>query len=194
MCGRKGEEGVILALQAADGVHLGVDNLDVVRHVGRVLDGNFVSCPNELVKDGDLILLIGRMLEMRGRDTVRTETQERSARSPMDSLRVRKKGQRVSVESPVGAPENRGAGNVLAEKRGEVWAIVSEFGLKPGLRAVRPSLLAGAAQAQANRINTLFRLQHTPATSSVVDSALPSSRSHAWAPQEPSFSCIWRSS
>ena len=71
MCWGEGEEGVILALQAADGVHLGVDNLDVVRHVGRVLDGNFVSCPAELVKDGDLILLIGRMLEMRGRDTVR---------------------------------------------------------------------------------------------------------------------------
>ena len=31
--------GVILALQAHDGVHLGVDNLGVVRHVGRLLDG-----------------------------------------------------------------------------------------------------------------------------------------------------------
>ena len=46
-------------------------------------------------------------------------------------------GQRVSVRSPVGAPDNRGVGNVLAEKRGEVRAIVSKFGLKP----VRPSLL-----------------------------------------------------
>ena len=31
--------GVILALQASDGVHLGVDNLGVVRHVCRILDG-----------------------------------------------------------------------------------------------------------------------------------------------------------
>ena len=62
--------GDILALQAADGVHLGVDNLGVVRHVGRLLDGNLGSCPAELVNDGGLILLIGRMLEMRGRDTV----------------------------------------------------------------------------------------------------------------------------
>ena len=31
--------GVILALLAEDGVHLGVDNLGVVRHVCRVLDG-----------------------------------------------------------------------------------------------------------------------------------------------------------
>ena len=63
--------GVILALQAADGIHLGVDNLGVVRHVGRLLDSNVGSRPAELVKDGDLSLLIGRILEMRGRDTVR---------------------------------------------------------------------------------------------------------------------------
>ena len=46
-----------------------VDNLWAVRHVGRLLDGNFGSRPAELVKDGDLVLLIGRMLEMRGRDS-----------------------------------------------------------------------------------------------------------------------------
>ena len=63
--------GVILALQAADGSHLGVDSLGVVRHVGCPLDGNVGSRPPELVKDGDLILLIGRMLRLRGLDTVR---------------------------------------------------------------------------------------------------------------------------
>ena len=31
--------GVILALQSSGAVHLGVDNLGVVRHVGRLLDG-----------------------------------------------------------------------------------------------------------------------------------------------------------
>ena len=50
---------VILALQAADAVHRGVDNLGVVRHVGRLLDGKVGLA--ELVKDGDLILLIGRI-------------------------------------------------------------------------------------------------------------------------------------
>ena len=49
---------VIPALQANDGVHLGVDNLGVVRHVGRLLDGKTASRPAELVKDGDLILFI----------------------------------------------------------------------------------------------------------------------------------------
>ena len=41
--------GVVLALQANDGVHLGVDNLGVVRHVGRLLDGRTASRFAELV-------------------------------------------------------------------------------------------------------------------------------------------------
>ena len=63
--------GVILALQSSGAVHLGVDNLGVVRHVGRLLDGGQGSVPFELVGDGDLLLLIDRMLHLRGRDTVR---------------------------------------------------------------------------------------------------------------------------
>ena len=63
--------GVILALQSSSAVHLGVDNFCVVRHVGRLLDGHHGSIPLELVKDGDLLLLIERMLHLRGRDTVR---------------------------------------------------------------------------------------------------------------------------
>ena len=63
--------GVILALQSSGAVHLGVDNLGVVRHVGRLLDGSRGSVPWELVKDGDLLLLVDRMLRLRGLDTVR---------------------------------------------------------------------------------------------------------------------------
>ena len=62
--------GVILALQSSGAVHLGVDNLGVVRHVGRLLDGHPGSVPFKLVKDGDLLLLIDRMLHLRGLDTV----------------------------------------------------------------------------------------------------------------------------
>ena len=62
--------GVFLALQSSGAVHLGVDNLGVVRHVGRMLDGHHGSIPFELVKDGDLLLLIERMLHLRGPDTV----------------------------------------------------------------------------------------------------------------------------
>ena len=63
--------GVILALQSSGAVHLGVDNLGVVRHVGRLLDGCRGPKPFELVNDGDLLLLIGRKLRLRGPDTVR---------------------------------------------------------------------------------------------------------------------------
>ena len=62
--------GVILALQTSRAVHLGVDNLGVVRHVGRLLDGSRGPKPFELVNDGDLLLLIDRMLLQRGSDTV----------------------------------------------------------------------------------------------------------------------------
>ena len=47
------------------------DNLNVVRHVGCLLDGRPGSIPFELLKDGDLLLLIDRMLRLRGPDTVR---------------------------------------------------------------------------------------------------------------------------
>ena len=62
---------VILALQSSGAFHLGVDNLGVVRHVGRMLDDHPVPIPFELVKDGDLLLLSDRMLRLRGPDTVR---------------------------------------------------------------------------------------------------------------------------
>ena len=63
--------GVILALQAAEAIHLGVDNLNEVRHVGRLVDGDRGSTPVELLDDGDLILLIDRILEQSERGTVR---------------------------------------------------------------------------------------------------------------------------
>ena len=45
--------------------------MSVVRHVGGLLDGRCCSVPCELVKDGDLLVLIERMLHLRGLDTVR---------------------------------------------------------------------------------------------------------------------------
>ena len=49
-------------------------------------------------------------------------------------------GQRVGVRSPVGAPDNWGVGDVLAEKSGQVLSIMLKFGLDPGLSAVNTSL------------------------------------------------------
>ena len=48
-----------------------MDNLGVVCHVGRLMDGRRGPIPFELLKDGDLLLLINRMLRLRGPDTVR---------------------------------------------------------------------------------------------------------------------------
>ena len=62
---------MILALQSSDAVYVGVHNLGVVRHVGRLLNGHHGSTPLELVTDGDLLVLIERMLHPRGHDTVR---------------------------------------------------------------------------------------------------------------------------
>ena len=45
----------ILALQAFWLGHLGIDNLDVVRSIGRLLDHGSLSRPLPLVEDGDLI-------------------------------------------------------------------------------------------------------------------------------------------
>ena len=63
--------GVVLALQSAEAVHIGVDNLGVVRHVGRLLGDSPPSTPLELVTDGDLLILIRRMIDLRGSNTVR---------------------------------------------------------------------------------------------------------------------------
>ena len=61
---------VILAMQSSGAVHSGVDNLGVVRHVGRLLSGHRGSVPLELVNDGDLLVLIERVLYLCGLDTV----------------------------------------------------------------------------------------------------------------------------
>ena len=59
--------GVILALEAS----CGVDNLNVVRHVGRLLDGGLGAGPFEIVQDGDLLCLCNRILQLRGFSTVK---------------------------------------------------------------------------------------------------------------------------
>ena len=58
--------GVILALQCSSAVHLGVDNPNVVRHVSRFLEGRVSGKPLELTFDGDLLIIIERMIQLRG--------------------------------------------------------------------------------------------------------------------------------
>ena len=50
--------GVILALQARTSVHIGGDNLNVVRRVGKILDGLDEHRPLPLIKDADVFVLV----------------------------------------------------------------------------------------------------------------------------------------
>ena len=61
----------IIAMQAYWPCHLGIDNLDVARSVGRLLDHDSLIKPLPLVKDGDLIALAQHMIRTWGRETVR---------------------------------------------------------------------------------------------------------------------------
>ena len=60
----------IIALQSYWPCHSGVDNLNVARSIGRLLDHASLVKPLPLVKDGDLVALAQYMIEARGRGTV----------------------------------------------------------------------------------------------------------------------------
>ena len=61
--------GVIAALQASRPVHLGVDNANVVGHVGSILSGRKSKRTLELLVDGDLLALVQRLIRLRGPGT-----------------------------------------------------------------------------------------------------------------------------
>ena len=63
--------GFFLALQAYSGIHIGIDNLNVLRGVAALLSQNVPRSPLTLVKGGDLLATIHSMLCLRGFDTVK---------------------------------------------------------------------------------------------------------------------------
>ena len=62
--------GTVLTVQALWPGHLGVDNLDVVRSIARLLGHGSLSRHLHLVKDGDLIAVVQHMILAWGPDTV----------------------------------------------------------------------------------------------------------------------------
>ena len=56
----------IVAMQAYWPCHLGIDNLNVARSIGRLLDRDSLVKPLPSVKDGDLIALVQYMIRTRG--------------------------------------------------------------------------------------------------------------------------------
>ena len=63
--------GANLALQAYYPCHLGIDNLNVARIIGRLLDRGSLATPLPLIPDGDLVAIVQHMLIDRGFGTVR---------------------------------------------------------------------------------------------------------------------------
>ena len=59
----------IIAFQAGTAVHVGVDNLNVVLHVGRKCDEVDLVKPCVLMNDGDSLAFIFEMVRKRGKNT-----------------------------------------------------------------------------------------------------------------------------
>ena len=111
--------GVILALQSSGAVHFGVGNLGVVRHVGRLLDGRHGSVPFEFVKYCDLLLLLERMLHLRGLETVRvTKVKGHAGEGMVLDCRVREVD-RIGNDAADEAADfgRRRAGNAVIDAR-----------------------------------------------------------------------------
>ena len=70
------QRAAILALQAFWPGHSGIDNLNAVRSVGRLLDHGCLSNPLPLVKDGDLVAIIQHLIRVRGLDTFKGHATE----------------------------------------------------------------------------------------------------------------------
>ena len=61
---------LFLPPQAYSGIHIGIDNLNVLRGVAAILSRGVPRSPLPLLKDGDLLATIHSMLCLRGFDTV----------------------------------------------------------------------------------------------------------------------------
>ena len=81
---------VTLALQAYSGIHIGIDNLNVLRGVAALLSHTVPLSLLPLVKDGDLLATIHSMLSLRGFDTVQvSKVKGHATRAMVDNGYVR---------------------------------------------------------------------------------------------------------
>ena len=82
--------GAVIALQSYWPCLSGIDNLDVARSIGRLLDCDCLTKPLPLVKDGDLVAIAQCMIRTRGQGTVRvTEVKGRATDDDVEHGRVR---------------------------------------------------------------------------------------------------------
>ena len=96
--------GAIIAMQAFWPCHSGIDNLDVARTIGRLLDKDSLVKPLHLVKDGGLIALVQHMIRTRGRETVRvTKAKGHAEDADVHPGRVRLENQLGNAEADTAA-------------------------------------------------------------------------------------------
>ena len=82
--------GAILALQAYYPCHLGIDNLNVARIIGRLLDRGSLATPLPWFPNGDLVAIVQHMLIARGLGTVRvTKVEGHATAFDVERVRVR---------------------------------------------------------------------------------------------------------
>ena len=82
--------GGFFALQAFWPGHVGNDNPNAVRSIGRLLDLGVFSTPLPLLKDGDLIVIVQHMIQAWGADTVGvTKVKGHATEDDVDQGRVR---------------------------------------------------------------------------------------------------------
>ena len=100
--------GATLALQAYWPCHSGIDNLNVARSIGRLLDRGSLIKPLPLLKDGDLIALARYMIRTRGRETVGvTKVKEHAEDVDVQQGRVRLLDQQGNAEADAAADLGR---------------------------------------------------------------------------------------
>ena len=100
--------GAIVAMQAYWPCHFGIDNLNVARTIGRLLDRDCLVKPLPLVKAGDLVALVQYIIRARGRDTVRvTKVKGHAEDSDAQHGRVRLEDQLGNAEADTAADLGR---------------------------------------------------------------------------------------
>ena len=97
-----------IAMQAYWPCHLGIDNLNVARSIGRLLDRDSLVKPLPLVKDGDVIALAQYMIRTGGRETVRvTKVKGHAEDVDVQQGRVRLVDQQGNAEADTAADLGR---------------------------------------------------------------------------------------
>ena len=104
---------------------LGIDNLNVARSIGCLLDSNCLSKPLPLVKDGDLIALARFMIRTRGRETVRvTKVKGHAEDVDVQQGRVRLLDKQGNAEADLG---RRHQSEVLIDARRRLLGVRSHW-------------------------------------------------------------------